>query len=347
MATDWLVDGWQQRTQQKLAFAGCMAALLSLRNDPLRTLSIFRDFTHKLMGYGGAAIIFSGIQETCRAVRGQHDFLNSAMSGAVTGALVVGHYQGPKYRFLGVVTWGSLGAVLHIANAVLHPRYYFEEYLIREGLLSPEATRYRQAAPSQPHSSDTGLLFPEYEHRDVLLAAKAIRDREISEVNQRLVAARTASTARPGGGVEAVEAGRSGEQQEEEEEEPADNDPGYQMWLRTSGFQADALLLQPQQQLHKEQPGNSSISTAIITATTTATTTSTPEHSRVSGSDQEAANCDLKPGGRGGGSEKGATSTATVANVSNWNIWAKLWKWRPGKAPSGGAGNADGQESNN
>ncbi|GIL65694.1 hypothetical protein Vafri_19373 [Volvox africanus] len=347
MATDWLVDGWQQRTQQKLAFAGCMAALLSLRNDPLRTAPMFRDFAHKLMGYGGAAIIFSGIQETCRAVRGQHDFLNSAISGAVTGAVVVGHYQGPKYRFLGVVTWGSLGAVLHIANAVLHPRYYFEEYLIREGLLSPEATRYRQAL-SHPQSSQTGLLFPEYEHRDVFVAAKAIRDREISEINQRLAAARTAPSSGPGG--EALEAEQNGEQQqqqdEEEEEEPADDDPGYQTWLQTAGFQADALLLQPKQQL-QQQPGSSSNSTAITTATTTNTTTSSPGDSHVSGSDLEAVDGVLGPGGGGGYSEKRATSTTTAANASSWSIWVKPWKWRSGKAPSGGAGKADGQERNN
>ncbi|GIL91942.1 hypothetical protein Vretimale_18556 [Volvox reticuliferus] len=327
MATNWLVDGWQQRTQQKLAFAGCMAALLSLRNDPLRTASRFRDFAHKVMGYGGAAIIFSGIQETCRAVRGRHDFLNSAISGAVTGALVVGHYQGPKYRFLGVVTWGSLGAVLHIANAVLQPRYHFEEYLIREGLLSPEAARYRRTA-SLPKSSESGLLFPEYEHRDVLIEARAIRDRELRQINERLAHARTGSTSTPNGEASKVE------QDYDDEEGLADDDPAYQAWLRTSGFQADALLSQSQQL--QQQPGSSN-STAI--------TTSNPMDSRVSDTSQQAISRVSEPGA--GGKNAAATVTAPAVNGSSWSIWVQPWKWRSRKVTSGGAGNAEGQERSN
>ena len=36
----------------------------------------------------------SGVQELLRAARGRHDFINSAVAGALAGGAVVGHYQG-------------------------------------------------------------------------------------------------------------------------------------------------------------------------------------------------------------------------------------------------------------
>ncbi|GLC33888.1 hypothetical protein PLESTB_000814800 [Pleodorina starrii] len=309
---DWLVDGWQRRTQQKLAFAGCMAALLSLRSDPLRTTSRLRDFAQKLVGYGGAAIIFSGIQETCRAVRGHHDFLNSALSGAVTGALVVGHYQGPQYRLLGVVTWGSLGAVLHIANSVLEPRHYIEDYLIREGLLSPIAARYRQA-PAQRPSSEVGLLFPEYEHRDILLAAKEIKERELRQINDRAAAA-TAAAARPIGD----------DREGDIEGDIPDDDPGYQAWLRTSGFEADVLLQsQPQQQQQQQQQQQTRQQTEqqqqLLGLAAGAT-----------GGGGEAAGESDGSGSRAGAGASGGDEAAAAPEVKarGWSSWFTPWKWR-------------------
>ncbi|KAG2424216.1 hypothetical protein HXX76_014747 [Chlamydomonas incerta] len=235
-----LAEGWEGRTQQKLALAGVLAAALSLRSSPLRSGSRAREFAHKLVGYSGAALLFSGVSEACRAVRGgRHDFINTAISGAVTGGAVVGHYQGPKYRLLGVVTWGGLAAALHLVNQLLQPRHILEDYLIREGLLSPEVARRRTGPRSLWAEADDAYRAMEARaQQDVLVESLAIRDRELQQLNARLAAAAGQQLQPP------PEAGGGGGGWEE----LPDDDPGYMAWLRIAGLDSEVLLQWQQQQ---------------------------------------------------------------------------------------------------
>ncbi|PNW89018.1 hypothetical protein CHLRE_01g054950v5 [Chlamydomonas reinhardtii] len=219
------------------------------------------EFVHKLVGYSGAALLFSGVSEACRAVRGgRHDFINTAISGAVTGGVVVGHYQGPRYRLLGVVTWGGLAAALHATNQLLRPRHILEDYLIREGLLSPEVARRRVGPRSLWAEADDAYRAMEARaQQDVLVESLAIRDRELKFIN----------TPRPAAAAVSADGGRQ-QQQLPPQAPPAeagggggggwaaelpDDDPGYVAWLRIAGLDSEVLLQQQQQQREEQEQG--------------------------------------------------------------------------------------------
>ncbi|KXZ55428.1 hypothetical protein GPECTOR_3g79 [Gonium pectorale] len=175
--------------------------------------------------------------------------------------------DGSQYRLLGVVTWGALCAGLHLANAVLQPRHLMEDYLIREGLLSPEVARRREGTlRAQGDGVARGL---DERAQDVMYESLAIRERELRELNTRLAAGRGAPGAPimqqqpwPRPGASAAAAGSAASRDAAGEGEDAgdavsDDDPGYVAWLRSSGMDAEALLQpsspppQPQQPLQQ------------------------------------------------------------------------------------------------
>ncbi len=59
------------------------------------------------------------------------------MAGAISGALVAGHFQGPQFRLLGGLLWGPICGGIHLLNEWLQPKTFMEDVLISEGLLDP------------------------------------------------------------------------------------------------------------------------------------------------------------------------------------------------------------------
>ncbi|GFR48164.1 hypothetical protein Agub_g10000 [Astrephomene gubernaculifera] len=327
----WLAEGWQKRTEQKLAVAGCLAAALSLRSSPLRTISRLQEFAHKLVGYGGAALLFSGIQETSRAVRGRHDFLNSAVSGGITGAVVVGHYQGPQYRMLGLLTWSSVCAVLHLTNSLMQPRHLLEDYLIREGLLSPQVALMREAAAAAAAAAAGGQErgLQRFEHRDVLLDSLAIRDREMQQLNARLAAGKPAAAAAGAGATASAGAGAG---EDLRVDDIADDDEGYLAWLRNNGFEADALL----------QPRGAEAAAAGATAEGSSSTSSSSGVSSKEGAKSAGGS---GAGGSSGAEVAGAAAAEGAGRKRTWREWFSRWSWRRSKTGGSGSG-GDGSAAN-
>lgn len=91
-------------------------------------------------------ILFAALQESIRALRGKHDAINSGVAGAVAGAIIAGHYQGPQYRLLAATLWGPICLASHLVNKVAQPRPLIEDWLINEGLLDP-VVRERRTNP--------------------------------------------------------------------------------------------------------------------------------------------------------------------------------------------------------
>ncbi|KAG2496565.1 hypothetical protein HYH03_005387 [Edaphochlamys debaryana] len=339
-----LAEGWDSRTRQKLFVAGCLAAGLSLRNNPLRVVSPAREFVHKLVGYGSAALLFSAIQESCRALRGRHDFINSAISGAVTGGLVVGHYQGPKYRLLGVVTWGGGCALLHLANSALQPRVLLEDYLIREGLLSPEVARRREHAAVR-------AAFAGVANQDVIVESLAIRERELKQLNDRLAAEAAAATAAAGGRARQAQApaaaaiagaaagaaspAGAGAAAADVGADVADDDAGYLAWLQLGGLEADVLLQQQQQQQQAQGRAQGQANAEASRGLGEAQEQAGPSGAGTGGSgaaQQGHRGTGAGYSGRGGA---GAEAHASGAKPRTWAEWlASPWRRRSTTAAS-------------
>lgn len=250
--SDWILEaGWEGRARTKVLCAAGLALALSVQGGATRGLSVMRELPRKFVGYTCAAVLFSGVQELLRAARGRHDFINSALAGALAGGAVVGHYQGPKYRLLGTVTWGPICGVAHAANSFFRPRYALEDYLIREGLLSPHVRRFREVQ-EQPDPEERRRRMEQKMRMELIKDSMAVKDREIELLNARLVAEQQVRMRRrepqPKAGSGSSSRRAAGHADPGDDDVDGD-DPAFQDWLRSSGMAAEALFEEEQQHL--------------------------------------------------------------------------------------------------
>lgn len=154
---------------------GVLSTLGSSYEAFVRGRSLIEEVPRKCLGYTGAMFLFTILQETLRAARGKHDAINSGVAGALAGALVAGHYQGPQYRLLAASMWGPICLVSHVMNGIIKPRPLIEDWLISEGLLDPVVRERRAVKPTMASDSQQQGMPME----TLIDMATRIRDREL------------------------------------------------------------------------------------------------------------------------------------------------------------------------
>ncbi|KAG1667627.1 hypothetical protein FOA52_001681 [Chlamydomonas sp. UWO 241] len=179
--TSWvpLEAGWEERAKSKINATAIVTVLASSKHAYSKNRSLFSEVPRNVFGYSLGMAAFCALQESMRSVRGTHDSLNSLVAGAVAGAVVAGHYQGPQYRLLGATLWGPICCVTHLINDALHPRLLLEDFLVSEGLLDPSVLdrRMPQSTPHELYSSVDRTHMG-----DLIDSATRVRDRELSEL---------------------------------------------------------------------------------------------------------------------------------------------------------------------
>mmetsp|Transcript_11236 Transcript_11236/g.20342 ORF Transcript_11236/g.20342 Transcript_11236/m.20342 type:complete len:297 (-) Transcript_11236:305-1195(-) len=175
-------DDWSERVKLKLIGASTLASVQSLFNIDKYRRTFLQDFPKRLSVYSGATLLFCGLQEGIRSARsGKGDSWNSLVAGSITGALLVGHYQGPQYRFLGAVVWGTLSSTFHLWNQIAKPRYFIEDFFIENDLLSPKVVELRpiDSRSAQRIKRSMGIQ----ETAELMADVDLIRRRELQELH--------------------------------------------------------------------------------------------------------------------------------------------------------------------
>ena len=215
--------------------AATLSTLGSSYEAFIRGRSLIEEVPRKAIGYTSAMILFAALQESLRALRRRHDSINSGVAGAIAGALVAGHYQGPQYRLLAASLWGPICLASHIMNDLVRPRPMIEDWLISEGLLSPVVLerRAKLVQASQQESVPIKTLVD---------MATRVRDRELQTLFN---ASRTETIPKSKVKTTAAAAG-----QRIQEEDGEDNE--YKAWLVEATKAGIAILLDPSEEEEKE-----------------------------------------------------------------------------------------------